>query len=309
MNCMNCGNAMRPDVKFCPKCGTPAPQPAPFAPPPAEQMRTSWAATPAAAPPRRKSRAGKILLIVFGVFLVLAGGAAVAVYYGVRYFADSVKTSEPYRVAEQTLRESPAAAEALGEIKSTGFPLGTFNTEAGGGGHAAFTMSVEGTKGSGQYVVVLARQSGEWRVTSGIVRMSGGEVVTLVRDGETAAPDPPAGADSGGVPPPPPAPPGVGRPGAISVPGAVKGGALDDKATSKPDPAYPRVAQAVKARGTVVVEVAVDERGRVILAQAVSGHPLLRAAAEAAARQAKFEPTLSGGKPSKVVGTLTYEFE
>ncbi|MDQ3805634.1 MAG: cytochrome c oxidase assembly factor Coa1 family protein, partial [Acidobacteriota bacterium] len=186
MNCMNCGNEMRPDVKFCPKCGTPVPQPAPFAPPPGGQVRTSWAATPAAAPPRRKSRAGKILLLVFGVFLVLAGGAAVAVYYGVRYFADSVKSSEPYRVAEKELRGSPAAAEALGEIKSTGFPLGTFNTEAGGSGHAAFTMSVEGTKASGQYAAVLTRQSGEWRVTSGILRMSGGEVVTLVGDGEGA---------------------------------------------------------------------------------------------------------------------------
>jgi protein TonB len=44
-------------------------------------------------------------------------------------------------------------------------------------------------------------------------------------------------------------------------------------------------------------------------AQAVSGHPLLRAAAEAAARQASFSPTLLSGKPVKVTGVLTYEFK
>ena len=302
MNCMNCGAAMSPDVKFCPRCGTPVPQPAAYAPPP-EQVRTSWAPAPPAAPPRRKSRAGKILLIVLGVFLVLAAGAAVAVYYGVRYFADSVKSSEPYRVAEKELRESPAAAEALGEIRSTGFPIGSFNTSADGTGQAAFTMSVEGAKGGGQYVVVLTRESGAWRVTSGILRLSGGEVVTLVGEG-AAAPDPAADAGEGAPPPPP-----GGRPAAINVPGAVKVGALDDEATSKPEPAYPRVAQAVKARGTVVVQVAVDEGGRVVMASAVSGHPLLHAAAVAAARQAEFEPQVVGGKPVKVIGTLTYEFE
>jgi len=306
MNCMNCGHALRADVRFCPKCGTPVPSPAAYAPPP-EQPRTSWAVNPSAAPPRRKSRAGKILLVVFGVFLVLAAGAGVAVYYGVRHFAGSVKSSEPYRVAEQTLRESPVAAEALGEIKSTGFPLGTFKTEADGSGFAAFTMSVEGTKASGQYVVALARESGAWRVKEASVRVSDGKVVQLVSDGESGA----GGVPVGGVPPPPPAPraPG-GNLGKVTVQGAVNAGALDGKAISKPEPPYPPVAKAAKARGTVVVQVTVDENGRVILASAVSGHPLLREAAVAAARQARFAPTLtSRNKPANTIGTLTYNFE
>ena len=160
MNCMNCGNALRPELKFCPQCGTPAPQRASYTPP----APTGASPFPrAGALPRRKSRAGKILLAVFCVFLLLAGGAAVAVYYGVRYFSNSVKSSEPYRVAEKELRENPLAVGALGDVKSTGFPIGSFGTEADGTGQAAFTMSVEGTKGSGQYVVVLARQSGEDR--------------------------------------------------------------------------------------------------------------------------------------------------
>lgn len=312
MNCMNCGNALRPELKFCPQCGTPAPQPPPYAPPP-EQVRTSWSppapqAPPASAQfgaqPRRKSRAGKILLVVLGVFLLLAGGAAVAVYYGVRYFANSVKSSEPYRVAEQHLRESPAAAEALGDIKSTGFPIGSFNTQADGSGQAAFTMSVEGAKASGHYVAVLERAQNRWQVKSAMVRMPNGDMVNLVAEGGDDAP--PAGGLEDG-PPAPPAPPGAA--GKVNVPGAVNGGALDDKATSKPEPTYPRLAQTARAGGPVVVRVVLDEQGQVIMANAVSGHPLLHAAAVAAARRAEFEPTLSGGKPVKVVGTLTYEFE
>jgi TonB family protein len=59
----------------------------------------------------------------------------------------------------------------------------------------------------------------------------------------------------------------------------------------------------------VVVQVTVDEGGHVILASPMSGHPLLRAAAVAAARKARFAPTLTGGKSGKTVGTLTYHFE
>jgi TonB family protein len=89
---------------------------------------------------------------------------------------------------------------------------------------------------------------------------------------------------------------------------AVSGGVLNGKATSLPDPVYPPVAKAARASGTVVVRVTVDEKGDVISAEAVSGHPLLRAAAVAAARQAKFKPTLLNGKPVKVTGTLNYTF-
>jgi protein TonB len=64
----------------------------------------------------------------------------------------------------------------------------------------------------------------------------------------------------------------------------------------------------VHASGTVTVQVTIDESGNVVAAQAVSGHPLLQAAAVAAARQAKFSPTLLSGKPVKVTGVLTYNF-
>jgi outer membrane biosynthesis protein TonB len=53
----------------------------------------------------------------------------------------------------------------------------------------------------------------------------------------------------------------------------------------------------------------VDEKGSVTSARAVSGHPLLRPAAEAAARRARFSPTLLSGRPVKVRGVLTYDFK
>lgn len=306
MSCMNCGAELRQGVRFCPKCGTPVAAEPAYAPPPAaEPLRTSWDAGAAAAPPRRKSRAGKILLIVFGVLLVLGIGAGVAVYFGVRYFANQVKSSEPYQLAERELRESPVAAEALGEIKSTGFPLGSFNVQAGGTGHAAFTMSVEGTKASAQYIVALTREAGRWRVMHAMLRMPGGDTINLLEDGEAAEP----AAESGdpGVDAVPPAPKRPAAP--VVVPGAVRAGALDAKALSKPEPAYPNVAKAARASGKVVVQVTVDESGQVILASPVSGHPLLQGAALAAARRARFAPTVQGGKPAKVIGTLTYDFK
>jgi periplasmic protein TonB len=57
-----------------------------------------------------------------------------------------------------------------------------------------------------------------------------------------------------------------------------------------------------------VVQVLVDESGNVISARAISGHPLLQAAAVAAAQQAKFAPTSLMGEPVKVSGVLTYNF-
>lgn len=100
-------------------------------------------------------------------------------------------------------------------------------------------------------------------------------------------------------PPPPPRNPG----GAT-----VSGGVLNGKAISLPKPVYPPSARAVHATGTVVVQIIIDENGNVISASPVSGHPLLRAAAVSAARDAKFSPTKLGGEPVKVSGTISYNF-
>lgn len=88
----------------------------------------------------------------------------------------------------------------------------------------------------------------------------------------------------------------------------INGGVLNSKAVNMPAPEYPAIAKAANASGAVTVEVTVDEGGNVISAEAVSGHPLLRAAAVSAARQAKLPPTKLSGQPVKVSGVLVYNF-
>lgn len=85
-------------------------------------------------------------------------------------------------------------------------------------------------------------------------------------------------------------------------------GVLGGKIISRSPPPYPPIARAAHATGTVVIALVVDEEGNVIAAQAMSGHPLLRGAAELSARGTRFEPTTLNGKPTKVYGTLTFTF-
>ena len=88
----------------------------------------------------------------------------------------------------------------------------------------------------------------------------------------------------------------------------ISGGVLNSKATSLPLPSYPPAAAAVRAEGAVSVNVTVDQNGRVVSAQAASGHPLLQAAAVEAAKKARFAPTLLSGEPVKVSGIIMYNF-
>ncbi len=83
---------------------------------------------------------------------------------------------------------------------------------------------------------------------------------------------------------------------------------LNGKAIKLPSPVYPPAAKSVNASGEVAVQVTVDEKGNVISAEAVSGHPLLRMAAETAALKAKFAPAVSDGKPMPVSGIIIYNF-
>ena len=88
----------------------------------------------------------------------------------------------------------------------------------------------------------------------------------------------------------------------------IEGGELNSKATSLPKPVYPQEARRLTVSGKVTVRVVVDENGKVISAKATDGPVPLREAAEAAARQATFAPTVKDGVTVKVAGTLTYDF-
>jgi TonB family protein len=93
---------------------------------------------------------------------------------------------------------------------------------------------------------------------------------------------------------------GVARP--------IEGGSLDSKATSMPKAVLSEEAKRLKLSGRIIVKVLVDENGKVVSAVAQNGPAALREAAEAAAREATFEPVTQGGITVRVTGTLTYDF-
>lgn len=102
---------------------------------------------------------------------------------------------------------------------------------------------------------------------------------------------------------PPPAPPVH-----ASVPRIVSKGVITGLALSLPKPPYPQIAKQAGAHGPVNVQVLIDETGKVVSAKAISGHPLLMAAAQQAAFGARFSPTKLGDQPVKVSGVITYNF-
>lgn len=82
----------------------------------------------------------------------------------------------------------------------------------------------------------------------------------------------------------------------------------DGKAFKFVTPKYPPAARAVGASGEVKVQVTIDEDGNVVSAQGLNGHPLLKVAAEKAARQSKFSQTIFKGNPVIVTGVIVYNF-
>jgi len=76
-----------------------------------------------------------------------------------------------------------------------------------------------------------------------------------------------------------------------------------------PEPDYPQEAKDFCAAGMVSVKVEIDEKGDVILSEAVAGDELLREPSVEAAKKAKFTITKFSGKPVKVKGIIVYNFD
>jgi protein TonB len=66
------------------------------------------------------------------------------------------------------------------------------------------------------------------------------------------------------------------------------------------NPEYPVLARQTRVQGTVVVDAVIDEKGNVVQAHVVSGHPLLLDAALKAVLQWKYAPTSLNGQPVSV---------
>lgn len=86
-------------------------------------------------------------------------------------------------------------------------------------------------------------------------------------------------------------------------------GVINGKATYLAKPPYSAAAKQIGISGAVNVQVLIDEKGNVVSASIVSGHPLLRAGVETAARQSKFTPTFLSNQAVKVTGVIVYRFK
>jgi TonB family protein len=91
-------------------------------------------------------------------------------------------------------------------------------------------------------------------------------------------------------------------------PDSVLGHVLQGKAVFREEPVYPAAAKHERISGTVIVEVTVDETGKVIATRAICGPDLLVPASLEAARNWRFTPTTLGGQAVKVIGTITFNF-
>jgi TonB family protein len=218
----------------------------------------------------------------------------------------------PIRFVQQGNRATGTYRGGRGHEDMTGTISGTFdgktfdgtfeNHEGSISGHGTVTLTLSGERLEGVWASTSTPgQSGEW----------------ILRRRETAASQTESEPSSGGA-----AKSSQDQPAPSQTTDATQGGkpldadansapAIDNltgKVISKPQPAYPPIARAVKASGIVIVQVVVDENGNVISAHAVGGHTLLQQAAVQAAYQAKFTPLLVSGVPVKFKRTLTYNF-
>jgi TonB family protein len=97
----------------------------------------------------------------------------------------------------------------------------------------------------------------------------------------------------------------------VNVPKVIRksGGVLQSSAVKRVEPTYPPLAKAAHLSGSVLVELIIDETGKVVSATAISGHPLLKDAAVQAALAWEFQPTTLQGVPVRVIGTITFNFQ
>lgn len=176
--CSYCQKNIGTQSRFCPHCGQPQPQ--------NQTPNLTAAPNVAQASPPSSSRSWvKILVALFVLgflfVLLIAGGIFAVVVY-------QLKQSNANKMAVTALQQSPQAQEKLGNIEDIGWPLGSFSSEAGGSGHATFSMSVKGTRGKGKYYASLVKENGQWYLRSARLQMEDGTSVSI--DAKSVAPMP-----------------------------------------------------------------------------------------------------------------------
>ena len=101
---------------------------------------------------------------------------------------------------------------------------------------------------------------------------------------------------------------GASVPADKTEPQLISTGSLTGRETKRVTPAYPTMARSAGVTGTVRVFAIIDENGKVWVTNS-EGPTLLRRAAEDAAKNWTFPPTLVSGKPVRVAGYLDFDFK
>lgn len=94
----------------------------------------------------------------------------------------------------------------------------------------------------------------------------------------------------------------------VADPPMVSAGLLSGRETKRVTPSYPAAAKSHNVTGTVRVFAIVDENGKIWVTNS-EGPTMLRAAAEAAAKNWIFPPSTFNGKPVRIAGYLDFEFK
>ena len=271
--------------------------------PPVVQTATS-AAPVADVPPKRKSNAVIFAILgILGLLALIGVGGAVGAYL---YFSNNNKQ---VAVTNTNAQNSNAVPDADPANNNSSTDIGNGSTEV----NANSNISTENSNAN------LDNNLDSNINIDGLSNLNAN-----TRPTPTPRPTPsPKNANRNAneqiiiIEPSQPTPTPVVRPTATPPPATpqpqqgvktVAGGVVNGKATSLPKPPYPASARAVRAEGQVNVQVLIDENGNVVSASAISGHPLLRIAAQQAARQAKFAPTVIAGQPARVSGVIIYNF-
>src|SRR5690348_12433196 len=103
-----------------------------------------------------------------------------------------------------------------------------------------------------------------------------------------------------GVPPPPPT--------VTRAPLKVGSGVMEALLINRVEPKYPRIAQAARVSGAVVLSAVIAADGTIQSVHVVSGPPLLMGAALDAVRQWRYKPTLLDDEPVEVQTLITVNF-
>jgi protein TonB len=88
----------------------------------------------------------------------------------------------------------------------------------------------------------------------------------------------------------------------------VGGGVKPPRKLFAPAPTYPTLAQVSHVHGMVLIEAVIDEKGDVVNAHVLQGHPLLIQEALRTVMQWKYEPTYLNGVPYPIQVTVTVNF-